>query len=151
METTYKFQPHRYAETFTPGMYSPTSLDEQCNPYPFFADLDEAIAYMVEHRIWGDVQRFATWPYTKDPGPEPTYGNFGHRSMWFSDMLDYKRGFRAITAGVVWVSKGAPISPMTLFTTRPIETESGTLLEEIPGAFEAICKAQEESEYEQNP
>ena len=147
---TYKFQPQHYYDQFGTGVYSVTYLDpESHNPYPYFDDLDSAIAYMVEHEIFGCVQRYATWP-APPPGPEPDdRANFGWRSMWFSDKLDYERGFRAITAGVVWVSKGAPVSPLTAWTTLRIETEIGTLLEEIPGAFDEIMKATEVSEDEE--
>jgi len=144
---TYKFQPHRYYDQFGTGVYSVTGWDtESKSQYPYFDDLDSAIAYMVEHQIFGCVQRYAIWPATP-PGPEPDdRANFGWRSMWLSDRLAYERGFHAITAGVAWVSRGAPLSPLTDLTTRKVETETGFLLKEIPGGLEAIIEVSEAEE-----
>jgi len=66
--------------------------------------------------------------------------------MWLSDRLAYERGFHAITAGVAWVSRGAPLSPLTDLTTRKVETETGFLLKEIPGGLEAIIEVSEAEE-----
>lgn len=145
---THKYQPRRY--TGGPGVYGESGFDEHAKEYPFFDEPRPAVDYMVQNKIFGCVQRFSTWPAQAPDGPEPDSGKkFSWWLTWKHQQHDYLRGFHSITAGVVWVSKDAPVMLMTDITTSKIQDEYGTWLEEIPGAFDKImsaCEAMSEGE-----
>lgn len=126
----YCFQPHRYLDTGHGTVFTPTYLDESGNSYPDFNTLDEAITYIQERNLWGCVQRYLKAP-AREPGPEPdSQHSFGAWSFWFGRKLDWERGYSKVTAGVAWVSAGAPVSLIIQMTARSKEYRGGTLYQE---------------------
>lgn len=140
--TDYFYMPQRYVKSGQ-WMYTTTWWDEGGNEYPHLPTLDEAIDYMNDRGIYGQVQRYAKYP-VKHPGPKPnSRDNPGYSLWWSIQMSDYERGYGFYTAGVAWTSLDPAVSLMQVFTNKQKEYKGGILWEEIPGAADEICEYQE--------
>ena len=63
----YTYQPHRYTDPSAPVTTTSWLKPDGTGSYPFFGTPDEALAYMVEGKIYGHVQRYLITDDLEDP------------------------------------------------------------------------------------